>query len=1235
MMKFGSVSFFLWALFLFIINFDNSNETKFKKCKENAFCLRYRKFVEYIRKKSNSNGDNKKKDAINSIWSVNPEKLEFFKNCKLSKKNSNLDLRNSEECSTLYFELKNTNYPKIPFLKCNLFIFKLGFFRLQIDDTGTGLSDYKRFKVGKEVMFKDNLVGGYLINEEDSDIHIKMSKNLIKMTIIREIVYKKSKETDNCKYILEIQLNPFKIESFLCNKKIATINGNQFFNFDRSGRIHSQTNTINTHFNRKININSYKDVLQETIYNFKNFKWFNFYKRLKQSIKNILYFGEDIIDIIDSVDIYSRGIWQEVFENFVDYKYYGPTAVGTDIQIHSCNDTYGLAEKTTSLNLQDFDEPYRFYNVDNYKYKLNSTDPIYGSSPMLISISDFDHEQKNQVLFSSILWINPSDTYVKINKMNNFNSEKYLDTWWVSETGILDLVILTSTQLEELYYNLGIIMGFPYFAPRFSLGFHYSKWEYTSENRVYTIQNLLEKNNIPYDSIWLDIEHTFDKQYFTWNKTAFPNMNKMIQKLKDENKHLIIISDPHININKGYFVYSFFEKLKYCNKNFSRITLSYKRMFRFLFIIKIFPILILKVNCQIQLIIKQDNISNSRFISRPFDSPWIKIPNLSYPKNNQIYDFIGECWPGPSKYLNLFSKNVGNYYSKYFQEMYKVHENIGYWLDMNEPSVFKLPELSLPKQVEFGNNGLDDRQVHSLYSFYHVKYAFNGLIRKFQGERRPFILTRSFWFGSHRYSNIWTGDTESSRNYYYYTTITNVRNAICGFSLTGSDIGGFDGIVNHDLLIRWFQLGIWFPFYRIHNSMNSISRDFIFSSKIVKKYIELRYSLIPYWYTLLAKYSFYGIPIIKPLFWLNQKDFNLRSINNSFLVGDSFMINSIGFNLFTIIQLHYYICNFNYNNNNKDYLYKIWYNLYTEEMYIDSKKQYFDNKYMNSTPDFVKGGSIIPYSSKSNILSSKEQLKNPIKLIIYLTGKLLDSNKFKNKILFPKITSYDYINEEFVYNNYMIDILTLHSEGSIYLDDGETYSYLRNEYIFDDIIFTLYHNNFKKNIDNYCLNIIDNIMEKNILLSTFDENYQKDKLRLFKENFGFEIYIKEKEYKLKNNIMSYNNDNHHILSLLDEDLSDIFKFKQINNINHKYNKKINKIEIKGIMIKPKEIILEKNTINNNSLIFQKLKYKLIKSKYFGDNNLIRGSLYSIEINLEENDNQINFGDYNWKIKILL
>ncbi|KAJ1611971.1 secreted alpha glucosidase like family 31 glycosyltransferase [Cryptosporidium canis] len=1204
-MRLGFILLVFFISIFLLISQKRAYGRKFKRCSDNSFCKRYRKFVEFV---------SSHKDE-GSIWSVRPNSLEFFKSCETGRGGQRLSLVGSE-CTTVYFELQNIHHPTIPSLRCNIFIYKIGVFRLQIDDSDTGLSKFKRYKVGKDVVFKDKLVSQYLLKKEDkSNLSIKVSSDRVTIAFIQDIVYHRFKEADKCRYVFEMYLNPFRIQTSLCERAVMTINGNQFLNFERSGREYSMHSKESAQIRQKRHITSIKDLAKKEEHQDEKSGW-SIFQLIREAVSQIFFKKQlHISEIVDAVDIYPNNIWTEQFQNFIDFKYNGPTSIGVDLQIHSCNDVYGLAEKTASLNLDDFYEPYRFYNVDNFKYKLNSTDPMYGSSPMLISLSDFPSDHR--VLFSSVLWLNPSDTYVKITKYKNDYSEKYTDTWWVSETGILDIVTLVSSNLEELYYNLGIITGFPNFAPRYTLGFHYSKWEHTSEERVEEIQSLLEKNKIPYDSIWLDIEHTENKQYFTWNKTSFPNMSRLIKKLDQDNKYLVIISDPHIRANNAYYIYNFFEKLKFCLGEYSRIALNYKRMVKFLFTIRVIPRIHLRINCNVDLIISKDNINNSRFISKPFNSPWVKVPNY-FDNKSKINDFVGECWPGPSKYFDFFSNKVGYFYSRYFEKMFKNHTNLGYWVDMNEPSIFNLPENSFPKQVRFGDEDLDDRQVHSLYSFIHVRYVYNGLIRRFNGRMRPFILSRSFWIGSHRYSVIWTGDTESNWNYYYYTIITNVRNAICGFSLTGSDVGGYEGFIHRGLFIRWHQLGIWFPFYRQHSSIDTLNRDSIFSSSILRSYIELRYSLIPYWYTLLAINVFYGIPMIKPLFWLNPKDMNLRSINTSFLVGNSFMINSLEMKSFTSITLHDYICDFKYNNerlNISHDLYKIWYNAYHNIMYIDTRRQYFDNNYMNNTPDFIKGGSIIPYSVGEDVLSSREQLRNPLKLIIYLTGKLMDSNRLKNGLLFPNMRNYNYTSGIIAnYNDYMVDIFTLHSEGSIYLDDGESFSYLSNDYIMNDIIFTLGNNN--ESIG-FTPNIMDNLIEKNILRSTFDEKYQREKLRLFKENFNYLIYIQ----KINREWLDMNN--HHRMSLDDEIIENYQDLR-----DDKYNKSISLIIINGMLIKPREIYL----YENNEKIKFKINFRLNTAKYYGYNNLIQGELYSIEINLEENK-MIDFDNYDWIIKI--
>ena len=63
--------------------------------------------------------------------------------------------------------------------------------------------------------------------------------------------------------------------------------------------------------------------------------------------------------------------------------------------------------------------------------------------------------------------------------------------------------------------------------------------------------------------IWLDVEHTNGKRYFTWDLTKFPNPEKLQQDIAIYHRKLITISDPHIKKDDGYQVYSEAKALGY------------------------------------------------------------------------------------------------------------------------------------------------------------------------------------------------------------------------------------------------------------------------------------------------------------------------------------------------------------------------------------------------------------------------------------------------------------------------------------------------------------------------------------------------------------------------------------------------------------------------------------------------------------------------------------------------
>jgi mannosyl-oligosaccharide alpha-1,3-glucosidase len=83
---------------------------------------------------------------------------------------------------------------------------------------------------------------------------------------------------------------------------------------------------------------------------------------------------------------------------------------------------------------------------------------------------------------------------------------------------------------------------------------------------------------------------------------------------------------------------------------------------------------------------------------------------------------------------------------------------------MNEPAVFDVAEKTIYKDaVHWG--GVEHRNVHNLYGYLQTKATYDGLMKRGNGEVRPFILTRSFFSGSQRYSAVWTGDNTAEWGY--------------------------------------------------------------------------------------------------------------------------------------------------------------------------------------------------------------------------------------------------------------------------------------------------------------------------------------------------------------------------------------------------------------------------------------------------------------------------------------
>lgn len=136
-------------------------------------------------------------------------------------------------------------------------------------------------------------------------------------------------------------------------------------------------------------------------------------------------------------------------------------------------------------------------------------------------------------------------------------------------------------------------------------------------------------------------------------------------------------------------------------------------------------------------------------------------------KSGAVFD--GWCWPGASSYLDFTARHVREWWAQQFSlDKYTGSTlDLFTWNDMNEPSVFNGPEVSMQKDAK-NLQGVEHREWHNLYGLYMQMATAMGLTARSpasteeekQHPLRPFVLTRSFWAGSQRFGAMWTGAFE-------------------------------------------------------------------------------------------------------------------------------------------------------------------------------------------------------------------------------------------------------------------------------------------------------------------------------------------------------------------------------------------------------------------------------------------------------------------------------------------
>ena len=142
-----------------------------------------------------------------------------------------------------------------------------------------------------------------------------------------------------------------------------------------------------------------------------------------------------------------------------------------------------------------------------------------------------------------------------------------MDFLIVSEEGDLDLQIFVYAKIENLFLKFGELCGFTALPRYFSLGYQHCRWSFDDQKDVMQVNEGFNQSNIPYDVIYLDIDHTEEKKYFTFDKEKYPNIEQMLERLERDGRKLVTIVDPHIKVDPNYHIYEQAKKKGYFVKD--------------------------------------------------------------------------------------------------------------------------------------------------------------------------------------------------------------------------------------------------------------------------------------------------------------------------------------------------------------------------------------------------------------------------------------------------------------------------------------------------------------------------------------------------------------------------------------------------------------------------------------------------------------------------------------------
>lgn len=459
-----------------------------------------------------------------------------------------------------------------------------------------------------------------------------------------------------------------------------------------------------------------------------------------------------------------------------------------------------------------------------------------GKSIILWNTDNYTYKtEEGKRLYHSHPWVlgvNIDGTAFGVISDNTWKQELLLgdSIKFISSSPASRLIVIQKSSPQEVMKAFTELVGTIDLPPLWSLGYQQSRYSYEPDSRVREVADEFRSRKIPCDVIWMDIDYMDGYRVFTFDKKKFPDPKALNEDLHKKDFRAVWMIDPGVKVDSSYVVYR----------------------------------------------------------SGSDGDHWVK--------DKDGKDYVGKVWPGDCKFPDFTRPETQLWWADLYKDFMATGMD-GVWNDMNEPAVFDNEEHTMPEDNFHRGGGVLPKgqhiRYHNVYGMLMIRSSREGIM-KVNPDKRPFILSRSGFLGSHRYGATWTGDNSGTFEHMKLSVPMLLNMGLSGQTFSGPDIGGFDGNTTKELFGQWIALGAFYPFARGHAAVGTNEKEpWAFGpeiEKVSRTALNRRYRLLPYYYTLFQEASTIGMPVMRPVFFADLKDTTLRREEQIFLIGADLLV---------------------------------------------------------------------------------------------------------------------------------------------------------------------------------------------------------------------------------------------------------------------------------------------------------------------------------------------------------